>query len=127
MKKVALVEDIASNRLVVRVILNKWFQMSCYEDGPEALEGFAQDKPDLILLDISLPKMDGVEVLRHLRADPQLNALPVFALTAFETPDDRERLLAAGFDDYITKPILDVPDFVARIQRALDARDTLSH
>jgi CheY-like chemotaxis protein len=126
MKTIALVEDIASNRLVVRVILSKWFRVTCYEDGPEALEGFAHDKPDLVLLDISLPKMDGVEVLRRVRTDPQLSALPVFALTAFETPADRERLLAAGFDDYITKPILDVPSFIARIQRALESSDTVS-
>jgi two-component system sensor histidine kinase/response regulator len=120
MKKVALVEDNADNRLVVRVILGKRFQVTCYEDGPQALEGFAHDRPDLILLDISLPKMDGVEVLRHVRADPQLSTLPVFALTAYEMPEDREKLLAAGFDDYITKPILDVEEFISRIQHALE-------
>ncbi len=120
MKTIALVEDNADNRLLVRVILSKWFQVTCYEDGPQALEGFAHDKPDLVLLDISLPKMDGVEVLRHLRADPQLSPLPVFALTAYEMPGDREKLLAAGFDEYITKPILDVGDFVARIHHALE-------
>jgi len=121
MKKIALVEDNADNRLVVRVILGKWFQVTCYEDGPQALEGFIHDKPDLILLDISLPKMDGLEVLRSVRGVPQLKSLPVFALTAYEMPGDREGLLAAGFDDYIAKPILDVQEFVARIQHALES------
>ena len=120
MKKIALVEDNADNRLVVRVILSKRFDIVCYEDGPQALEGFTHDRPDLILLDISLPKMDGVEVLRHVRADPRLAALPVFALTAYEMPGDRENLLAAGFDEYITKPILDVGEFIARIEHALE-------
>jgi len=120
MKKIALVEDNADSRLVVRVILGKHFEITTYEDGPQALEGFVHNKPDLILLDISLPKMDGLEVLRCVRAVPQLRALPVFALTAYEMPEDRARLLAAGFDDYITKPILDVQDFVSRIQHALE-------
>lgn len=119
MKKIALVEDNADSRLVVRVILGKHFEITAYEDGPQALEGFIRNKPDLILLDISLPKMDGLEVLRCVRAVPQLSALPIFALTAYEMPEDRARLLAAGFDDYITKPILDVQDFVSRIQHAV--------
>src|SRR5205085_2426450 len=97
MKKIALVEDNADNRLLVQVVLGDLFDVTAYENGQEALDGFAKDKPDLILLDISLPKMDGNEVLRRIRADEAIRDLPVLALTAHAMAGDREKFLAAGF------------------------------
>jgi CheY-like chemotaxis protein len=107
MKAIGLVEDNPDNRLLVRVILEDKYHIAEYETGRDALDGFRADKPDLILLDISLPEMDGPEVLQHIRADENLQGLPVIALTAHAMAGDREKYLAMGFDDYVTKPIID--------------------
>jgi CheY-like chemotaxis protein len=75
--------------------------------------------PDLVLLDISLPGMDGPEVLKRLRADPALTRLPVIALTAHAMAGDRERFLALGFNGYVTKPILDEELLFATVRELL--------
>lgn len=121
MKKIALVEDNPDNQLLVRVILESAYEVIAYETGIEALNGFKSQKPDLILLDISLPQMDGTEVLRRLRADRGLRSIPVIALTAHAMTGDREKYLDMGFNDYITKPILDEQLFLAAIGRHLPA------
>ena len=119
MKKIAVVEDNPDNRLLVQVILEPLYEVVEYETGFAALEGLPDAKPDLILLDISLPGMDGAEVLRRIRAAPQLRALPVIALTAHAMAGDREKCLAAGFNDYVTKPIVDESILLGAIQRLL--------
>jgi CheY-like chemotaxis protein len=106
-KKIAVVEDNPDNRLLVRVILDSFYEVAEYETGSSALEGLQRDLPDLVLLDVSLPEMDGTEVLRRIRADTRLRDLPVIALTAHAMATDREKFLAAGFDDYVSKPIVD--------------------
>jgi len=120
MKKIALVEDNADNRLLVQVILGDLYEVASYENGYEALEGFAINKPDLILLDISLPRMDGNDLLRRIRADEALRDLPVIALTAHAMSGDRAKYLAAGFSDYVTKPILDEEVLLSSIRRGLE-------
>src|SRR5487761_2707838 len=117
MKKIAVVEDNPDNRLLVQVILEPLYEVVEYETGFAALAGLPQDKPDVVLLDISLPEMDGSEVLRRIRADPQLRPLPVIALTAHAMSGDREKYLGAGFNDYVTKPIVDENILLAAIQR----------
>jgi two-component system, cell cycle response regulator DivK len=107
MKTIAVVEDNSDNRLLLESILGDLYELTEYEDGSSALAGLRSHRPDLVLLDISLPGMDGPEVLVHIRADPALRDLPVIALTAHAMAGDRERLLAAGFDDYVAKPIVD--------------------
>jgi len=119
MKKIAVVEDNPDNRLLVRVILEPLYEVAEYENGATALEGLQQQKPDLVLLDVSLPEMDGTEVLRRIRADARLQDLPVIALTAHAMTGDREKFLAAGFDDYVTKPILDETLLLEAIQARL--------
>jgi two-component system cell cycle response regulator DivK len=119
MKKIAVVEDNPDNRLLVQVILEPLYEVVEYETGFAALEGLPKEKPDLILLDISLPEMDGAEVLRRIRADEQLRTLPVIALTAHAMAGDREKFLAAGFNDYVTKPIVDENVLLEAIQRLL--------
>ena len=94
MKKIAVVEDNPDNRLLVKVILEPLYEVVEYETGFAALEGLPKEKPDLVLLDISLPEMDGAEVLRRIRADARLRALPVIALTAHAMAGDREKFLA---------------------------------
>src|SRR5262245_13549317 len=117
MKKVAVVEDNPDNRELLRVILGDLYDVVDYGTGPEALEGIRKDKPDLILLDISLPGMDGPEVLEMIRADAALQEIPVVALTAHVLQGDREKYLAAGFNDYVTKPILDEKLLLDAIER----------
>ena len=107
MKKIAVVEDNPDNRLLVQVMLESLYEVVEYENGFDALAGLQKNKPDLVLLDVSLPEMDGVEVLKRIRADENLRNLPVIALTANAMAGDREKYLAAGFDDYVAKPIVD--------------------
>jgi len=117
MRRIAVVEDNADNRLLVSVILEEKYEIIEYESGIDALRGFADNVPDLVLLDISLPEMDGVEVLGHLRKDERFTRLPVIALTAHASPVDRERFMEAGFDEYVTKPIVDENVLLDAIER----------
>ena len=107
MNTVAVVEDNADNRLLLQAILDGLYDVVEYENGVDALAGLTAHLPDLVLLDISLPGMDGNEILARIRADATLRRLPVIALTAHAKASDREKDLAAGFNDYITKPIVD--------------------
>jgi CheY-like chemotaxis protein len=107
MTRIAVVEDNADNRLLLHALLGELYDIVEYENGVDALAGFAADPPRLVLLDISLPEMDGNEILARIRKDGRLRRLPVIALTAHAMTGDRERFLAAGFDDYVTKPIVD--------------------
>ena len=117
MKRVAVVEDNPDNRLLVHAILEDLYEIDEYETGHEALEGIRQSIPDLVLLDISLPGMDGTEVLKAIREDQSLRHLPTIALTAHAMSGDREKYLAAGFDDYIAKPIIDESQLIDSIER----------
>jgi CheY-like chemotaxis protein len=119
MKQIAVVEDNPDNRLLVRVMLEGSYEVTDYETGIEALDGFKHRKPDLVLLDISLPQMDGTEVLRRLRADKNLRDVPVIAVTAHAMAGDRDKYLNVGFNEYIAKPILDEGLFRSTIERVL--------
>ncbi len=116
MKTVAVVEDNPDNRLLVQAILEDYYQIQEYEDGKSALKGLRGSIPDIVLLDISLPEMDGRDVLKAIRKDDQLHHLPVIALTAHAMTGDREALLAIGFNDYLMKPILDEDDLINAIK-----------
>jgi PAS domain S-box-containing protein len=105
-KSVLVADDNPAGRELVREILNN--MVSSLEEaanGSETLEKIRQAPPDLVLLDIQMPEMDGFQVLREIRGDPALKHLRVVALTAFAMQGDRDRALEAGFDDYITKPV----------------------
>ena len=119
MNHIAVVEDNADNRLLLKALLEDEYALAEYDTGMAALDGLPQQMPDLILLDISLPGMDGVEVLQHIRADARLHHIPVIALTAHAMAGDRERFLAAGFDGYVTKPIVDDQVLLRAIEERL--------
>lgn len=119
--KVAVVEDNPDNRMLVQALLEDLYEISEYESGVEAVEGLPDDIPDLILLDISLPEMDGTEVLAWIRQHADLKHVPVIALTAHAMAGDREKYLAAGFNDYVTKPILDEDVLIGAIERWLSS------
>ena len=104
-KRIAIVEDNADNRLLVHLLLQERYDLVEYETGGEALRGLKEARPDLVLLDISIPEMDGVDVLRAIRSDPDLRKIRIIAVTAHAMSGHREKYLAAGFDDYVAKPV----------------------
>jgi two-component system, cell cycle response regulator DivK len=120
-RKIAVVEDNPDNRMLVQALLEDRYEISEYETGVEAVEGLGSDVPDLILLDISLPEMDGTEVLAWIRDQDELKDLPVIALTAHAMAGDRDKFLAAGFNDYVTKPIVDEEVLIEAIERCLSS------
>jgi two-component system cell cycle response regulator DivK len=119
---IAVVEDNADNRLLLQALLADRYELVEFDNGADALAGLRARLPDLVLLDISLPGMDGNEILGRIRDDERLRPLPVIALTAHAMAGDREKYLNAGFDDYITKPIVDETLLIAAIERWLARR-----
>ncbi len=119
MNRIAVVEDNPDNRLLLHAMLDGEYEIEEYETGVHAVAGITQHPTDLVLLDISLPGMDGLEVLRHLRETPATAGMPVIALTAHAMTGDRERFLAAGFDGYVTKPIVSDVELIAAIETQL--------
>jgi CheY-like chemotaxis protein len=107
MKKIAVIEDNPDNRLLLRAILEDRYEIVEFESGFDGLAALPTQKPDLVLLDISLPGLDGTEVVKRIRADAALCNLPVIALTAHAMAGDREKFLSLGFNNYVTKPIVD--------------------
>ena len=106
MATVLIAEDNSVNRELVREVLElEGHQIIEATNGEEALARVAECAPDLVLLDIHMPKLDGIEVIRRLRQEPRFALLPVVALTAFAMRGDRERMLAEGFNGYVAKPI----------------------
>jgi CheY-like chemotaxis protein len=121
MAKILLVEDNELNRdMLTRRLARNGYELLTAVDGAEAIR-LAQSQPDLILMDMSLPVMDGWEAARRLKADPATAGIPVIALTAHAMSGDRERALEAGCDDYDTKPI-EMPRLLAKIQRLLETQ-----
>jgi CheY-like chemotaxis protein len=106
MSKLLLVEDNEENRDgLSRHLRRKGFDVLVAADGQQGLEVAQAGAPDLVLMDMSLPVLDGWETTRRLKADPRTGHIPVIALTAHAMAGDREKALAAGCDDYDTKPI----------------------
>jgi len=122
-KTVLFADDNPANRELVRAILEAaGFQVLEASDGRQALEQVRAHRPDVVLLDVQMPKLDGLRVLAEIRQDPVLATVPVVALTAYAMRGDRERILASGFDGYLTKPI-DFATLVAEV-RAQIARQS---
>ena len=122
MSKILLVEDNEVNRdMLSRRLIRKGYEVVMAFDGERAVEMALSEKPDLILMDMSLPVVDGWEATRRIKAAVATRSIPVIALTAHAMSDDRERALAAGCDDYDTKPI-DFPRLLEKMSTALDRR-----
>jgi CheY-like chemotaxis protein len=105
MKTVLIVEDVALNRELLVQLLEDRYRLVLAEDGVAALERAAEGQPDLILMDLSLPRMDGWEATRRIKSDARLARIPVIALSAHAMRGDEERARASGCDDFLTKPI----------------------
>jgi len=101
---VVVVEDQEDNRIIYRRTLRKAYTLIEVEDGAEAVRVITERRPDLVLMDISLPVMDGLEATRLLRGEPETARIPIVLVTAHAMKGNREEALAAGADDFLTKP-----------------------
>jgi two-component system, cell cycle response regulator DivK len=120
MPKILLVEDNEMNRdMLSRRLIKKGYEVVMALDGEQAIEMAGSESPDLILMDISLPGLDGWEATRRLKAMPETKAIPIIALTAHAMAGDREKCLEAGCNDYDTKPV-EFPRLLGKIQGFLD-------
>jgi two-component system cell cycle response regulator DivK len=121
MKRILLVEDNEMNRdMLSRRLARKGYEVVLAEDGLSGVEMASAQAPDLVLMDMSLPVLDGWEAAARLKADPLTRHLPVIALTAHALSGDRARALEAGCDDYDTKPI-DLPRLLGKMEALLTA------
>ena len=106
LKKILIVEDNPRNMRLIKMVLgNKGYSLLEATDGEEALAVAMWGRPDLIIMDIQLPKMDGLEATRRLRQTPGFSQVPIIALTASAMEGDREKIIEAGCDVYVSKPI----------------------
>ena len=123
MPDVLIVEDNERNMRLMRLMLRP-LDCHLYEatSGTEALTTLQRVTPDLILMDIQLPDIDGLEITRRMRQEKQLTTTPIIALTAYAMPGDREMFLEAGCTDYVAKPIEDRRAFLDMVERHLAAR-----
>ncbi len=120
MNRLLLVEDNDLNRdMLSRRLQRRGFEIVLAADGREALAVAARESPAAILMDMSLPEMDGWEATRRLKQNPATSAIPVIALTAHAMSGDREKALAAGCDDYETKPV-DLERLLGKLAVLLD-------
>jgi CheY-like chemotaxis protein len=103
--RIAVVDDNNDSRFIFRTFLEDRYDVIEFADGQQAISGMKQSPPDIVFLDISLPGIDGLEILRRIRADETLRRLRVIAFTAHSMLGDRERFLNVGFDGYLSKPI----------------------
>ena len=121
MKKILIVEDVEFNRDLIVQLLESTYDVLTAADGAEGLQLAAHAHPDLILMDLSLPVIDGWEVTRCLKADSALHDIPIIALSAHAMMGDREKALQSGCDDYLSKP-LDENLLFAKLARFLEPR-----
>jgi CheY-like chemotaxis protein len=122
MAKILLVEDNEINRdMLSRRLIKRGYEVALAVDGDEGVAMARSEIPDLILMDISLPNKDGWTATREIKADPGLARIPIIALTAHAMAGDREKALAAGCDDYDSKPV-ELPRLLAKIEALLQPR-----
>lgn len=123
MTKILLVEDNEMNRdMLSRRLERKGFEVLIAVDGLEGVNMTRSERPDLVLMDMSLPVMDGWEAVRTLKDDPETQAIPVLGLSAHAMTPDRDKAINAGCDDYDTKPV-DIKRLLEKIQALLGQND----
>jgi two-component system cell cycle response regulator DivK len=104
-KRILVVEDQEDNRRIIRDMLSTTdYELTEAKDGEQALAAVAKQRPDLILMDIQLPGIDGYEATRRIKSDPSLNSIPIIAVTSYALSGEEQKARAAGCDDYVAKP-----------------------
>ena len=122
MAKILLIEDNEMNRdILSRRLTRRGYSVLLAADGEEGQQLAETEQPDLILMDMSLPVIDGWEVTRRLKAAPKTQSIPIVALTAHAMAGDREKAIDAGCDDYDTKPV-ELPRLISKIQTLLNGK-----
>lgn len=120
--RILLVEDNENNaEILIRRLTRQGFQVSLAKDGFEGIERAKADLPDLILLDMDLPELDGWQTARELKSTPPTSGIPIIAVTAYAMVEDRKRSIDAGCDDFETKPI-ELPRLLEKMAKLLGAR-----
>ncbi|HOX22915.1 MAG TPA: response regulator [Elusimicrobiales bacterium] len=120
--KILIVEDNANNRLILHDILSFYkYEVLEADNGVAAIDLAKKDRPDLILMDLQMPAKDGFEALAELRKEPSISSVPIIAVTASAMPADRAKVLAAGFDGYVTKPF-EVKEIAAVVKQHLERK-----
>ena len=115
MKVLMVEDDYFNSQLVFEILIAQSFKAEIASDGPEAISMTENELYDLILMDIELAKMDGIEATRLIKNKFFYKDIPIIDLTAYASKGDKERILASGMDDYISKPI-DIPDFIKKME-----------
>jgi len=119
MKRILIVEDNELNRdMLSRRLERRGYEITIAIDGQEGLDKMKQTTPDLVLMDMGLPILDGWEATRQAKSNPELNQIPIIALTAHALEEDRKKALAAGADDFDTKPV-ELPRLLEKIESLL--------
>ena len=119
MKKILLVEDEEANRdMLSRRLQRRSYNVVAAEDGLQGCALARSAQPDLILMDVKMPQMSGLDATRVLKADPETRPIPIIGLSAYAMEEDREQALAAGCDEYDTKPV-DLPRLLAKMEALL--------
>lgn len=127
MARILLVEDNEDNRdMLSRRLVRKGYEVLTALDGEQGVALTRAENPDLVLMDMSLPQMDGWEATRQLKSDPQTQRIPVIALTAHAMSGDREKALAAGCDDYDVKPV-ELSRLLAKMEALLSTEVNVNH
>jgi CheY-like chemotaxis protein len=123
MTKILIAEDNAVNRELLRELLEtRGYEVLEACDGQEALQMIEQTQPDILLLDIGMPVLDGFGVIRKIRENPCLATMPVLAITAYAMQGDREKIMQSGFNGYLSKPV-DARSLAEELKRLLSRRD----
>ena len=123
MTRILIVEDNYCNRdILSRLLVRKGFEVITAVDAETGIEKARDESPDLILMDLRLPEMDGWQATRIIKADEEMASIPVIALTAHALSGEREKALEAGCDDYDTKPV-DLPRLLGKIEAILNKQD----
>lgn len=124
MARILIVDDTPGNMVLTCMMLeSEGHTLFCADCARDGIDIARSESPDLVLMDVQMPEMDGIEAVAILKGDPRTRAIAVVALTACVMKGDRERMLAAGFDGYIEKPI-DYVNFVAEIRRLVGPQQT---
>lgn len=122
-KAILIVDDDAKNRKLLRVVLQSCgYKVTEAEDGINGIRLAEENTPNIVLMDIQMPVMDGIEAMKKLKSAPETSIIPVIALTSYAMRGDQERFLGEGFDGYICKPI-DIDKMIEVIEKHVQTKD----